>query len=90
MSNIPGLKPIKFTKVTKQYIKDRISELKLSEENNKYLYDKIIDILHEKRLNLKDMHAINIEYLDRAKIINAQFYAKDSYFTRDLWNYYRY
>lgn len=90
MTNIPGLKPIEFTKVTKQYIKDRISKLKLSEENNKYLYDKIMSILHKKRLNLKDVCAINIDYLDKAKIINAQFYTKDSYFARDLWSYYRY
>jgi len=76
------MRPIKFTKVTKKYIKNKIKSLNMDKESNKNLFDITMDILRSKRLFLKDMKTIT--YFAGKYHLEIGFYTKDIYFSRDF------
>ena len=76
------MRPIKFTKVTKRYINNKIKSLNMDKESNKNLFDVTMDILRSKRLFLKDMKAIT--YFAGKYHLEIGFYTKDIYFSRDF------
>lgn len=76
------MKPIKFTKVTKKYINNKIKDLDLNKETSKNLYKVTMESLRNKRLFLKDMRAIN--YFLGKNHIEIAFYSQDRYFTKYL------
>lgn len=53
------MKPVKFEKVTKKYINDKIKSLSFEKKESKLLYEFTINAIREKKLFLKNMQAIN-------------------------------
>lgn len=76
------MKPIKFTKVTKKYINDKIKRLNMDKDSNENLFNTTMDILRSKRLFLKDMKAIT--YFAGKYHLEIGFYTKDTYFSKDF------
>jgi hypothetical protein len=76
------MKPIKFTKVTKKYINDKIKRLNMDKDSNENLFNTTMDILRSKRLFLKDMKAIT--YFAGKYHLEISFYTKDTYFSKDF------
>jgi hypothetical protein len=76
------MRPIKFTKVTKKYINNKIKGLNMDKESNENLFNVTMDILRSKRLFLKDMKAIT--YFAGKYHLEIGFYTKDIYFSKDF------
>jgi hypothetical protein len=78
------LSPVKFTKVTKKYIKNKVNEYEniITPESRDILYNKTLEILSKENILLKDMKAIT--YWLGKGFIQIAFYTKDRYFTRDF------
>jgi hypothetical protein len=76
------MKPVKFGKVTKKYIKGKILKLNMDKNSNENLFNTTMDILRSKRLFLKDMKAIT--YFAGKYHLEIGFYTKDTYFSRDF------
>jgi len=78
------MKPVKFTKVTKKYIQNKVNEYEniITPESRDILYNKTLEILKKERINLSDMKAIT--YWLAKGFIQIAFYTKDRYFTRDF------
>ena len=76
------MKPVKFTKITKKYINDKIKNIRMAQEEKKLLYQITIDTIKEKRLFLKDMRAIT--YFAGKNHLEIAFYSIDRYFTKEI------
>lgn len=76
------MKPIIFTKVTKQYIKDKIEKYNhvLDGDSKEKLFNITLDEIRRKKLYLKDMKAVSFS-IDR-RFIQIGFYSKDRYFSK--------
>lgn len=76
------MKPVKFEKVTKKYINDKIKSLSFEKKESKLLYEFTINAIREKKLFLKNMQAIN--YFLGKDHLEISFYTEDRYFTKEL------
>lgn len=76
------MKPVKFTKVTKKYINEKILKLDMDKDSNENLFNVTMDILRSKRLFLKDMKAIT--YFAGKYHLEIGFYTKEAYFSKDF------
>jgi hypothetical protein len=81
------MKPVKFTKVTKKYIRNKVDEYEniITPESRDILFNKTLEILRKERISLKNMKAIT--YWLAKGFIQIAFYTKDRYFTRDFETY---
>ena len=76
------MKKVKFEKISKRYIKNKINKYNLDDESKKYLYEKTLEELRKRKLFLKDMNCIS--YWIAKGFIEIAFYTKKSYFTINL------
>lgn len=76
--------PVKFTNVTKKYIRKKVDEYNglITRESRDILYDLTLKEIRKQRILLKDMRAIT--YWLSKGFIQIAFYTKDRYFTKDF------
>lgn len=74
--------PVKFVKVTKKYIKEKINKLNLDDENKKDLFNITLEEIRRKRFYLKDMNTIT--YWIAKYHLEIAFYSKETYWTKSI------